>query len=95
MRETRLAALFAHILILLSALWLLPILVNIPRSVLSGLFLYMAFTSLNGNEMFERILLLLTEQVGCRLFSADSSPKKVFWPFAKQSLQNATKLFLS
>lgn len=35
----------------------------IPRAVLDGLLLYMAVTSVNGNEMFERVLLLLTEQV--------------------------------
>lgn len=64
MRETRLAAIIAHVLILLSALWMLPTPLNyIPRSVLDGLFLYMAVTSVNGNEMFERVLLLLTEQV--------------------------------
>ncbi|VDP13422.1 unnamed protein product [Soboliphyme baturini] len=62
-RETRLASLISHILIGLSALWLLPMpLQLIPRSVLDGLFLYMAATSVNGNEMFERILLLVTEQ---------------------------------
>ncbi|KRX57373.1 Sodium bicarbonate transporter-like protein 11, partial [Trichinella sp. T9] len=62
-RETRLATLLSHCLIGVSALLLLPMpLQLIPRSVLDGLFLYMAVTSLNGNEMFERILLLLTEQ---------------------------------
>lgn len=48
----------------LSAIFMLPYpLAHIPRSVLDGLFLYMAITSVNGNEMFERILLLCTEQV--------------------------------
>uniref|UniRef100_A0A915JAC3 Bicarbonate transporter-like transmembrane domain-containing protein n=1 Tax=Romanomermis culicivorax TaxID=13658 RepID=A0A915JAC3_ROMCU len=62
-RETRLASLIAHVLILVSALLMLPEpLIYIPRSVLDGLFLYMAVTSVNGNEMFERILLLFTEQ---------------------------------
>ena len=64
MRETRLASFIAHILILLSCFWLLPNpLQKIPTSVLHGLFLYMAMTSLSGNEMFERMLLLITEQV--------------------------------
>lgn len=35
----------------------------IPTAVLDGLFLYMAITSLNGNQMFERITLLFMEQV--------------------------------
>ncbi|CAK5089092.1 unnamed protein product [Meloidogyne enterolobii] len=62
-RETRLATLIAHILILASTFFLLPSpLQSIPTSVLHGLFLYMAFTSLSGNEMVERLLLLITEQ---------------------------------
>jgi sodium borate transporter 11 len=62
-RETRLANLIAHILILCSTFTLLPFPLRwIPTSVLHGLFLYMALTSLTGNEMFERLLLLITEQ---------------------------------
>ncbi|KAI6184793.1 hypothetical protein M3Y97_00634400 [Aphelenchoides bicaudatus] len=62
-RETRLASLVAHILILVSTFTLLPYPLRwIPTSVLHGLFLYMAFTSLAGNEMVERLLLLITEQ---------------------------------
>jgi sodium borate transporter 11 len=62
-RETRLATLIAHFLILASTFTLLPYpLRHIPTSVLHGLFLYMALTSLTGNEMFERLLLLITEQ---------------------------------
>jgi len=63
-RETRLATLIAHMLILASTFFLLPFPLQwIPTSVLHGLFLYMAFTSLTGNEMVERLLLLITEQV--------------------------------
>ncbi|VDP14506.1 unnamed protein product [Onchocerca flexuosa] len=63
-RETRLATLIAHLLILISTFTLLPYPLQwIPTSVLHGLFLYMALTSLAGNEMFERLLLLITEQV--------------------------------
>ncbi|VDK40486.1 unnamed protein product [Anisakis simplex] len=63
-RETRLATLIAHTLILISTYTLLPYPLRwIPTSVLHGLFLYMALTSLAGNEMFERLLLLITEQV--------------------------------
>uniref|UniRef100_A0A914UP64 Bicarbonate transporter-like transmembrane domain-containing protein n=1 Tax=Plectus sambesii TaxID=2011161 RepID=A0A914UP64_9BILA len=62
-RETRLASLIAHVMILMSTFFLLPYPLQwIPTSVLHGLFLYMALTSLGGNEMFERMLLLITEQ---------------------------------
>ncbi|EGT56171.1 hypothetical protein CAEBREN_28657 [Caenorhabditis brenneri] len=62
-RETRLASLIAHCMILVSMFFLIPYpLQLIPTSVLHGLFLYMALTSLSGNEMFERLLLLITEQ---------------------------------
>uniref|UniRef100_A0A158P5U7 Sodium bicarbonate transporter-like protein 11 n=1 Tax=Angiostrongylus cantonensis TaxID=6313 RepID=A0A158P5U7_ANGCA len=62
-RETRLATLIAHVMILVSTFYLIPYpLQLIPTSVLHGLFLYMALTSLSGNEMFERLLLLITEQ---------------------------------
>nr|XP_045620632.1 solute carrier family 4 member 11-like isoform X2 [Procambarus clarkii] len=61
-RETRLTGLFSNILIGLS-IFLLPYpLAYIPTAVLDGLFLYMAVTALNGNQMFERISLLFMEQ---------------------------------
>ncbi|XP_053399229.1 solute carrier family 4 member 11-like isoform X2 [Mercenaria mercenaria] len=60
-RETRLTAIFSHILIGLSLL-ILPVLSYIPTPVLYGLFLYIAVTALTGNQMFERIMLLITEQ---------------------------------
>ena len=63
MRETRLTGMMSHIFIGLS-LFLLPYpLAYIPTAVLDGLFLYMAVTALNGNQMFERITLLFMEQV--------------------------------
>ncbi|CAG0891454.1 unnamed protein product [Darwinula stevensoni] len=61
-RETRLTGMFAHVLIGLSILMLPLPLAYIPTAVLDGLFLYMAVTALNGNQMFERITLLFTEQ---------------------------------
>ena len=62
-RETRVTGIFSHILIGLSLL-LLPLpLQYIPRPVLDGLFLYLAITALGTNQMFERITLLVTEQV--------------------------------
>ncbi|XP_078353100.1 solute carrier family 4 member 11-like isoform X2 [Oculina patagonica] len=61
-RETRLSGLISSILIALSLLMLPTPLTLIPTSVLDGLFLFMAMTALDGNQMFERALLLLTEQ---------------------------------
>lgn len=61
-RETRLTAIFSHILIGLSLL-ILNYLAYIPTPVLYGLFLYVGVTALYGNQLFERIMLLITEQV--------------------------------
>ncbi|XP_020617699.1 sodium bicarbonate transporter-like protein 11 isoform X1 [Orbicella faveolata] len=61
-RETRLSGLLSSTLIALSLLMLPTPLTLIPTSVLDGLFLFMAITSLDGNQMFERALLLVTEQ---------------------------------
>lgn len=67
-RETRLTGIMSHIFIGLS-LFLLPYpLAYIPTAVLDGLFLYMAVTALNGNQMFERITLLFMEQVIYKMF---------------------------
>lgn len=61
-KETRLTALAANILIGVSA-FMLPIpLQYIPKPVLYGLFLYIAATSLDGNQMVDRMALLLKEQ---------------------------------
>ena len=61
-RETRITGMMSHIFIGMS-LFLLPYpLAYIPTAVLDGLFLYMAVTALNGNQMFERITLLFMEQ---------------------------------
>lgn len=61
-RETRLSGLLSNLLIALSLLMLPTPLTLIPTSVLDGLFLFMAITALDGNQMFERALLLITEQ---------------------------------
>lgn len=66
MRETRLTGIVSHILIGLSVFLIPYPLAYIPTAVLNGLFLYMAITSLNGNQMFERITLLFMEQVSKR-----------------------------
>lgn len=62
-RETRLTGIVSHILIGLSVFLIPYPLAYIPTAVLNGLFLYMAITSLNNNQMFERITLLFMEQV--------------------------------
>jgi sodium borate transporter 11 len=62
-RETRVTGIVAHVLVLLSLLLIPYPIAYIPRAVLNGLFLYMAVTSLDGLQIFERILLLVTEQV--------------------------------
>ncbi|XP_053561779.1 solute carrier family 4 member 11-like [Bombina bombina] len=61
-RETRLTSLVANILVGLS-LFLLPYPLQwIPKPVLYGLFLYIALTSIDGSQLFERVVLLLKEQ---------------------------------
>ncbi|XP_073259090.1 solute carrier family 4 member 11-like isoform X2 [Porites lutea] len=61
-RETRLSGLISNLMIALSLLMLPTPLTLIPTMVLDGLFLFMAITALDGNQMFERALLLITEQ---------------------------------
>ncbi|XP_052005891.1 solute carrier family 4 member 11-like isoform X3 [Xyrauchen texanus] len=61
-KETRLTSLAANILIGLSV-FLLPVPLQwIPKPVLYGLFLYIALTSFDGNQMCDRMALLLKEQ---------------------------------
>lgn len=62
-KETRLTSLAANIFIGISVL-LLPLPLQwIPKPVLYGLFLYIALTSIDGNQMCDRMALLLKEQV--------------------------------
>ncbi|CAD6187521.1 unnamed protein product [Caenorhabditis auriculariae] len=62
-RETRLAVLAAHLLMIPIYFWGIPyITVFIPTAIFNGLFLFMAFSSMTGNEFWERILLIFTEQ---------------------------------
>ncbi|XP_046731657.1 sodium bicarbonate transporter-like protein 11 isoform X5 [Silurus meridionalis] len=61
-KETRVTSLLANILIGVS-LFLLPVPLQwIPKPVLYGLFLYIALTSIDGNQMCDRMALLLKEQ---------------------------------
>ncbi len=55
-RENRVSPLTIHILIGVSLLFL-PLVKTIPMSVLFGLFLYMGFATLAGNEFYERFRL--------------------------------------
>lgn len=67
-RETRVTGIVSSFLIM-ATLFLIPYpLAYIPTAVLNGLFLYMAVTSLDGLQLFERILLLFTEQVSSFMF---------------------------
>ncbi|MCK5941294.1 MAG: HCO3- transporter [Planctomycetes bacterium] len=59
-RENRVSALAIHLLIGLSVL-LLSWIQMIPMAVLFGLFLYMGFTTLGGNQFFERVMLWVTD----------------------------------
>ncbi|XP_015199344.1 solute carrier family 4 member 11 isoform X1 [Lepisosteus oculatus] len=60
--ETRLTSLAANILIGVSV-FLLPVPLQwIPKPVLYGLFLYIALTSIDGNQLCDRMALLLKEQ---------------------------------
>lgn len=61
-RETRLTGIISHVMIGLSMLLLPYPLSYIPAPVLDGLFLYVAITALFGNQLFDRILLFITEQ---------------------------------
>uniref|UniRef100_A0A6Q2YU27 Bicarbonate transporter-like transmembrane domain-containing protein n=1 Tax=Esox lucius TaxID=8010 RepID=A0A6Q2YU27_ESOLU len=61
-KETRLTSLAANIFIGVSV-FLLPVPLQwIPKPVLYGLFLYIALTSIDGNQMCDRMALLLKEQ---------------------------------
>lgn len=53
-RENRMSPLLVHALIGASLLFL-PLVATIPMSVLFGLFLFMGFATLAGNEFFERV----------------------------------------
>ena len=59
-RENRISGLGVHLLIG-ATLFALPLIRLIPLSVLFGLFLYMGFASLAGNQLFERVRLWFTD----------------------------------
>lgn len=62
-RETRVSGIAVHVLIALAVLFIPATLGLIPIAVLCGLFLYCAISTLRNNSLYERVLLLFTEQV--------------------------------
>ncbi|XP_070540598.1 solute carrier family 4 member 11-like isoform X2 [Ptychodera flava] len=61
-RETRLPTIIAHIGVGVSILMLPSPLKYIPKSVLNGLWIYLALQTFIGNQFFERMTLFFTEQ---------------------------------
>ncbi len=57
-KDQRMSALFVSVLIGLSV-FLSPLLKHIPYAVLFGVFLYMGVSSVNGIQLFDRLLLIL------------------------------------
>ncbi|TFJ88653.1 hypothetical protein NSK_000222 [Nannochloropsis salina CCMP1776] len=61
MQENRLTGLAIHSLIGVAILGFRPLLGQVPLAVLMGLFLYLGKSSLAGNQMWERLKLLITD----------------------------------
>ena len=61
-RESRLATLLAHLLMVPTYFLALHHLRHFPTSVFHGVFLFLAYSSTIGNELCQRVLLLFTEQ---------------------------------
>lgn len=62
-RETRVTGILIHILITLVVTLVPGIFSSIPVAVLAGMFLFFAVNTLRNNSFYERVLLLITEQV--------------------------------
>ena len=60
-RENRVSPLCIHLLIAAS-IFVLPLIQLIPMAVLFGLFLFMGFATLGGNQFFGRVLLWFTDR---------------------------------
>ena len=61
-RETRLAVIACHVLIVITVTCIPGTFSEIPLPVLDGLFMFCAAASIPGNSFFERLNLLLTQQ---------------------------------
>ena len=67
-RETRVTGVLVHLMIGSIVLVIPNSLSNIPVAVLCGLFLYCAISTLRNNSIHDRVVLVLTEQVGSCIF---------------------------
>lgn len=72
-RENRVSGLMIHVLIAGSIL-ILPLIQVIPMAVLFGLFLFMGFNTLGGNQFWERFLLWFTDP---RLYPTTHAVRRV------------------
>ncbi len=72
-RENRVSGLMIHVLIAGSVL-ILPLIKTIPMAVLFGLFLFMGFNTLAGNQFWERFLLWFTDS---RLYPSTHAVRRV------------------
>ncbi|CAG5077689.1 Oidioi.mRNA.OKI2018_I69.PAR.g8788.t1.cds [Oikopleura dioica] len=61
-RESRISGILAHILIGFSLFAIPTPLTSIPKPVLDGLFLFLGLSGLAGSQLWERMLLIVTEQ---------------------------------
>ncbi|CBY35433.1 unnamed protein product [Oikopleura dioica] len=61
-RESRVSGVLAHILIGFSLFAIPTPLTSIPKPVLDGLFLFLGLSGLAGSQLWERMLLIITEQ---------------------------------
>ncbi|MEZ4332263.1 MAG: sodium bicarbonate transporter family protein [Myxococcota bacterium] len=85
-RENRLSGLAIHVLIGCSIL-ILPLIQLIPMAVLFGLFLFMGFNTLAGNQLWDRFLLLFTDP---KLYPATHYVRRV--PVARIHLFTAVQV---
>ena len=88
-RETRLPSLLAYLAFIPTYFFLLPYLQMMPTAIFNGLFLYIAYSSMVNNELLNRSLLLITEQVT----ATDSLNARNL--YRKSDLNKKTKAFLA
>ena len=79
-RETRIVNLLLHLLFAISLLFLPYVLPYCPISVLSGLFLYLAYNALNSTQFYGRIKLFISEKVAFPQYATEV-PTKVLHAF--------------
>ena len=79
-RETRLVNFLLHFFFAISLLFLPYVLPYCPISVLSGLFLYLAYNALNSTQFYGRIKLFISEKVAFPQYATEV-PTKVLHAF--------------